>query len=97
MVCCAVTVTVTCDGQLAEAPEAPSGEAGLFLLEVEPEPEPVPAPVPEPESGEDGVDAEAEADCRATYCVRVEVDWMVVVGLPPPTASAGADDELLVA
>lgn len=101
-----MTVTVTCDGQLPEEPEAPTGEAGLPLLEPEPEPdpdpvpEPTPEPAPEPETGEAGPEAEeeAEADCRVTYCVRVEVDWMVVVGLEPPIAFAGADEEeLLVA
>lgn len=105
-------MTVTCDGQLLEEPEAPAGEAGLPLLEPEPDPEPVPDPVPEPTpeptpepapdpvTGEAGLEAEeeAEADCRVTYCVRVEVDWMVVVGLEPPIAFAGADEEeLLVA
>jgi len=107
MVRSSVAVTVTCGGQLPETLEEPAGETGAPLLEPEREPEPVPKPVPEPvseaDSGEDGADAKAEAEaeeeagCRVTNCVRVEVDLMVVVGLPPPTASAGADDELLVA
>lgn len=103
-----MAVTVTCGGQLPETPEAPTGETGAPLLEAEAEAEPKLEPVPEPESeadsGDDGADAKAEAEaeaeeaeCRVTNCVRVEVDLMVVVGLPPPTAWTGADNELLVA
>jgi len=83
-----VTVTVTWDGQLPEALDAPAGEAFESLLEPEPEPEPgaeleaapEPEPEPEPELGaelEAEPEPEPEPEPEAAPEAEAEADWSV--------------------